>query len=152
MPKPKRVDIISDTHGYLSPELLDALEGADLVVHAGDITSEEDWEVLKSLHPIKAVLGNNDGYYDYGSEVEHLNVFVYEGVRFAVSHYFEDLPTGSVDVGVCGHTHRAQMVRSGRALVVNPGSASYPRDSGGPSMARMFVSDGEIQSVDIIRL
>ena len=32
----KRIDIISDTHGYLSPALLDELKGADLIIHAGD--------------------------------------------------------------------------------------------------------------------
>mgnify|MGYP003373323359 CR=1 FL=1 len=40
----KRIDIISDTHGYLSDELLAALEGADLIIHAGDMTSEADWD------------------------------------------------------------------------------------------------------------
>ena len=42
----KRIDIISDTHGYLSPALLDELEGADLIIHAGDLTSEMDYEHL----------------------------------------------------------------------------------------------------------
>ena len=43
----KRIDIISDTHGYLSPALLDELEGADLIIHAGDLTSEMDYEHLR---------------------------------------------------------------------------------------------------------
>ena len=42
----KRIDIISDTHGYLSPALLDELKGADLIIHAGDLTSEMDYEHL----------------------------------------------------------------------------------------------------------
>ena len=42
----KRIDIISDTHGYLSPALLDELSGADLIIHAGDLTSEMDYEHL----------------------------------------------------------------------------------------------------------
>ena len=44
----KRIDIISDTHGYLSPALLDELEGADLIIHAGDLTSEMDYEHLSA--------------------------------------------------------------------------------------------------------
>lgn len=35
----RRFDIISDTHGFLSPELLSELAGADVIVHAGDILS-----------------------------------------------------------------------------------------------------------------
>lgn len=62
----KRIDIISDTHGYLSPALLDELEGADLIIHAGDLTSEMDYEHLCTIAPVRAVLGNNDYYRDYG--------------------------------------------------------------------------------------
>ena len=64
----KRIDIISDTHGHLSDALLGALEGADLIIHAGDITSEADYHELATIAPLRAVLGNNDWYYDYGPE------------------------------------------------------------------------------------
>ncbi|MBE6469079.1 MAG: metallophosphoesterase family protein [Coriobacteriaceae bacterium] len=148
----KRVDIISDTHGLLSPELLSALEGADLIIHAGDITSEADWEHLRTLAPIKAVLGNNDHYYDYGSAVVALNRFSFEGLEFAVAHYREDLPVGSVDVAICGHTHRARVVELGRCTVINPGSASYPRGMRGPTIARLMVRAGEIHSLEVIDL
>lgn len=90
----KRVDIISDTHGYLSPSLLQHLEGADLIIHAGDITSETDFEHLCTIAPVQAVLGNNDYYRDYGPSVRELNLFEYEGLRFAVAHYREELPVG----------------------------------------------------------
>ena len=53
----KRIDIISDTHGYLSPALLDKLKGADLIIHAGDLTSEMDYEHLCTIAPVRAVLG-----------------------------------------------------------------------------------------------
>ena len=82
----KRIDIVSDTHGRLSARLVQELEGADLIVHAGDITSENDWAHLLAIAPIKAVLGNNDFYGDYGPEVARLNQFTYEGLRFGVAH------------------------------------------------------------------
>lgn len=149
----KRIDIISDTHGHLTDELLGQLEGADLIVHAGDITSESDWALLCALGPqIKAVLGNNDFYYDYGPEVERLNLFDYEGLSFAVSHYREDLPVGMVDVGICGHTHRARVDELGHCTVVNPGSPSMPRGRRGPTMARMLVRDGKVLSTEIVDL
>ena len=123
----KRIDIISDTHGRLSHSLLASLEGADLIIHAGDITSEADWEMLQTIAPIRAVLGNNDTYYyKYEPALKRLNTFEYEGLTFAVSHYREDLPVGAIDVGVCGHTHRARIAEQGRCLVINPGSATKP--------------------------
>lgn len=149
----KRIDIISDTHGRLSDQLLEAIQGCDLLIHAGDITSEEDFEELKASVPaLKAVLGNNDYYYSYGPKVVPLNIFVYEGLRFSVAHYREDLPVGTSDVAVCGHTHRAKLTQVGRCLVVNPGSASYPRGAGGPTMARLLVENGQVLSSEIVDL
>lgn len=148
----KRIDIVSDTHGNLSDSLLRELKGADLIIHAGDMTSEMDYEHLKTIAPVRAVLGNNDWYQDYGPEVDRLLTFTYEGLKFAVAHYREDLPVGSVDVAVCGHTHRAKEARVGRCLVINPGSASYPRGDRGPTIARLMVAAGKVQSVSFIDL
>lgn len=148
----KRIDIISDTHGRLSAALLDQIAGADLVIHAGDLTSEDDYEHLRAVVPLKAVLGNNDYYHDYGPEVERLAQFTFEGLRFAVAHYREDLPTGACDVAVCGHTHRARIQQVGQCLVINPGSASFPRGSRTPSFARLFARDGQVLSSEIIPL
>ena len=149
----KRVDIISDTHGRLTKELLHAIEGADLVIHAGDITSTRDWEELKSrTRAIQGVLGNNDHYCNYGPELTDLNEFVYEGVRFGVAHYRQDLPVERCDVGVCGHTHRPEIVRSGDCLIINPGSPTCPRGREGPTMARLFVADGRVITCKIVEL
>ena len=128
----KRVDIISDTHGYLSVPLLAALEALGI--------------------PLKGVLGNNDRYYDYGSEVDVLSTFEFEGLVFAVSHYREDLPRHGADVCVCGHTHRPVIEHARRSLMVNPGSTTYPRGGGGPTMARLMVEDGAIASAEIVHL
>ena len=149
----KRIDIISDTHGHLSETLLAALPGADLIVHAGDITSEQDLAELETIAPVKAVLGNNDGsWYNYGPEVVPLNRFTYAGLSFAVAHYREDLPVGSVDVAVCGHTHVPKIAHLGGCTVVNPGSPTYPRSMLGPTMARLYAADGTILSLDILQL
>ena len=148
----KRIDIISDTHGWLSDSLLAALEGADLIIHAGDITSETDWEHLKTIAPVAGVLGNNDYYRDYGRDVGRILRFTYEGLRFVVAHYRADLLIDEADVAVCGHTHRAQVVEDRDCLVVNPGSPTFPRGSRGATMARMMVKDGRVLSVKIIDL
>lgn len=148
----KRIDIVSDTHGYLSESLLRELKDADLIIHAGDMTSEMDYEHLKTIAPVRAVLGNNDYYRDYGPEVDRLLTFTYEGLKFAVAHYREDLPVGSVDVAICGHTHRAKEVQVGHCLVINPGSASYPRGDRGPTIARLMVAAGKVISVSFIDL
>ena len=65
-----RYDIISDTHGYLSPELLEQLQGADVIVHAGDICSPSDYRTLSDIARVQMCLGNNDWSYDYGPMVK----------------------------------------------------------------------------------
>src|SRR3954467_4757004 len=56
----KQVGVISDTHGLLRPQALAALEGSDLIIHAGDIGKREVLDGLAALAPVHAVRGNND--------------------------------------------------------------------------------------------
>ena len=54
------IGLISDTHGLVRPEALRALEGSDLIVHAGDVGKPEILDALKLLAPVVAVRGNID--------------------------------------------------------------------------------------------
>lgn len=149
----KRIDVLSDTHGRLSHEVLDALDGCDLIVHAGDITSEDDFVTLGALAPLRLCLGNNDWAGEYGPEVTRKVRFEYEGLQFCVCHYRQDLTGERFDVGVFGHTHVPERDTLGSgALVMNPGSPTFPRSSSGPTMGRIYVEDGRVVSSEIIKL
>ena len=148
-----RIDIVSDTHGYLSKELLAALPGADLIVHAGDICSLEDYAALQEIAPVRLCLGNNDWSYEYGPEVTKVVRFKEEGLRFELAHHRELLDLATCDVGICGHTHRAVIEKAARgALIVNPGSTTFPRAGRGPTIARLYVKSGSVLSAKIIDL
>ena len=54
------IGVISDTHGLIRPEALDALQGVDLIIHAGDIGKPEVIDALKEIAPLVAIKGNND--------------------------------------------------------------------------------------------
>lgn len=149
----KRIDVLSDTHGRLSREVLDALDGCDLIVHAGDITSEDDYVTLKALAPLRLCLGNNDWSGEYGPEVTRKIRFAFEGLDFCVTHYREKLADERFDVGVFGHTHVPVCERRANgALLMNPGSPTFPRSSAGPTMGRIFVEDGRVVSAEIVKL
>ncbi|MEO8575088.1 MAG: metallophosphoesterase family protein, partial [Gemmatimonadales bacterium] len=47
MPPPIVAGLISDTHGLLRPEVHKALEGVDLIIHAGDVGGAEILEELR---------------------------------------------------------------------------------------------------------
>lgn len=149
----KRIDVLSDTHGRLSREVLDQLDGCDLIVHAGDITSEEDFATLGALAPLRLCLGNNDWSGEYGPDVTRMVRFEYEGLHFSVTHYREKLTGDRFDVGVFGHTHVPVCeYQANGSLLMNPGSPTFPRSAAGPTMGRIFVEDGRVTSAKIIKL
>src|ERR1700687_3055700 len=56
----KRIGLISDTHGLLREEAVEALRGSELIIHAGDVGKPEILEALKKIAPVVAVRGNVD--------------------------------------------------------------------------------------------
>ena len=55
-----KIGVISDTHGYLDPQLAEVLAGVDAILHAGDVGSEEVLRDLEGLAKVYAVRGNVD--------------------------------------------------------------------------------------------
>ena len=151
-----RIDIISDTHGFISPELRRELTGADYIIHAGDITSLSDFRELQSIARVKAVLGNNDFDGTYGPLVQRHDHFTIDSVTFDVAHYEQNVHPKSSDVVIFGHTHRPVLdwrkVDDRDVLFINPGSPTFSRGGTGPTMARLWLRDGKIQDSGIIEI
>jgi putative phosphoesterase len=127
-----RVGLVSDTHGWLDPRAVAALEAeAPLaaIVHAGDIGADPQvlWQ-LEAIAPVTAVLGNCDAGVP-GWELAGLARLTVAGVRILVIHDFGDLGPipADVDVVVRGHSHVPSVQWHGSTLVVNPGSATQRR-------------------------
>ena len=149
----KRIDVLSDTHGRLSDAVFEQLEGCDLIIHAGDITSESDYFALCALAPVRACLGNNDWPGEYGQDVTKFARFEYEGLHFSVNHYRERVEPDSFDVGIGGHTHVPFIRRLTKSrLLMNSGSPTFPLSSEGPTMGRIWVEDGNVRDARIVRL
>ena len=55
-----KLGIISDTHDLLRPEVLSALNDVDVILHAGDISSQKTLDQLRETAPLYAVRGNAD--------------------------------------------------------------------------------------------
>jgi putative phosphoesterase len=125
-----RIALVSDTHNLLRPELLAFVEGADAIVHAGDICDQIVLDTLATIAPLTAVRGNNDR----GAWAEALPVQTtveLGGVRLAVVHELPDLrgdpATEGVAVVVSGHSHKPAVETREGVLYVNPGSAGPRR-------------------------
>ena len=125
-----RIGIISDTHGLLRPEAVEALGGVDHILHAGDIGRPEVIDGLRALAPVTAVRGNVDrgGW----ALVYPLTQFVTLGGRSCyVLHNLAELDldpaAAGIDIVVSGHSHQPKSQTVGGVLYLNPGSAGPRR-------------------------
>jgi len=143
-----RIGLISDTHGLLRPEVFDAFEGVDRILHAGDIGPADLLVELEALAPLTAVSGNTDRY-DVASTLPETAELDLLGRRLVLVHGHRlGSPTPAAlrtthpqaDIVVFGHTHRALIDRSASPLVVNPGSAGATR-FGLPASVAMLTLD-----------
>jgi putative phosphoesterase len=58
--EPITLGTISDTHGQLRSEAIEALRGSDRILHAGDVGAPEILEALSQIAPVAAIRGNID--------------------------------------------------------------------------------------------
>lgn len=140
-----RVGLISDTHGLLRPEALEAMRGCDAIVHAGDIGSPDILDALATLAPVTAVRGNNDKG-PWARKLPEVARLERGGVRILVIHDLHHLEAAGAphraDVVVAGHSHKPRIDEVARTLFVNPGSAGPRRFTLPVSVAYLDVADG----------
>ena len=55
-----RIGVVSDTHGFFDPRLVEVLAGVELILHAGDVGKQEVLDELEKVAPVRAVRGNVD--------------------------------------------------------------------------------------------
>lgn len=138
------VGVVSDTHGLLREEVVDALAGSDVILHAGDVGSPEILARLEDLAPVHAVRGN----VDVGAWTESLPPWRridLEGMPMLLHHGHLDLPPSAargVRVVVQGHSHRSEISWRNGILYLNPGSAGPRRFRLPVSFARLRTGDG----------
>ena len=143
-----RVGVISDTHGLLRPEALAALQGSDLIIHAGDIGSPDVVPPLNRIAPVHAIRGNVDGAPWTREYPETLAVPVGE-VIFWVLHDRNELDLDPTAAGfaavIFGHSHSPLMETKQGVLYLNPGSAGPRRFRLPISMAAVEVRGRELR-------
>ncbi len=138
------VGVISDTHGLLRPQALTALEGADLIVHAGDIGPPDILARLRLIAPTIAVRGNVDTS-PWGRSLPATDVVEAAGRLLYVVHDRADLDidprAGGMAAVIFGHSHRPEAVSHEGVLFLNPGSAGPRRFTLPVSLARLTIDD-----------
>ena len=148
------VGVISDTHGLLRPQALSALQGSELIVHAGDVGNPHILEQLRAIAPTTAVRGNIDTG-AWATSLPITEVVEVGDVHLYVLHDLAALDLDPKAAGfaavISGHSHRPVAdVRNG-VLYLNPGSAGPRRFRLPIAVARLEIAGSRV-SHEIIEL
>ena len=151
---PGFIGVISDTHGLLRTEALEALNGVDLILHAGDIGNSQVLEALQSIAPVIAVRGNND-IGEWAAKLPECEVVEAGQVNVYMLHNVKEINLNAVAKGfqvvVSGHSHKPSVEERMGVLYVNPGSAGPRRFSLPVSVARLRIK-GQSVVAELIEL
>lgn len=106
----------------------------DFVIHAGDFVAPFAARELENLScPVKAVFGNCDGekrglekaLHSFGEIREAPFIFNHLNLNFLVTHVHFSLKSyiapQKYDVLIYGHTHKPEIRRERKTLLINPG-------------------------------
>ncbi len=141
----RTIGLISDTHGLLRPEAIQALTGVRRIIHAGDIGGPEILEQLSALAPVDAVRGNNDKG-RWASRIPSTLALEIEGVSIHVLHDVKEMSLDPLAEGfhvvVSGHSHKPTVSERQGVRFVNPGSAGPRRYSLPVTVAFLDVDPG----------
>jgi hypothetical protein len=133
---------------------LAALEGCDLIIHAGDVGKPEVIEQLRAVAPVVAVRGN----IDKGAWASRLPLTAVVEAHLAWIYVLHDLQQLDLDpaaagfhIVVSGHSHKAGRTERGGVMYLNPGSAGPRRFQLPITLARLDLrqSPWRVEFIDL---
>ncbi|HTY84752.1 MAG TPA: metallophosphoesterase family protein [Silvibacterium sp.] len=135
---------MSDTHGMLRPEAVEALRGSDHIIHAGDVGAAVILDELRRIAPITAIRGNIDKAL-WAQNLPETEAVELAGVLIYILHDLAKLDlkpeAAGFKVVISGHSHVPKQQIRGNVLYFNPGSA-------GPSRFKLPVTVGRLTVED----
>jgi putative phosphoesterase len=126
----KRIGLISDTHGLLRDEAVEALRGSEMIIHAGDVGKPEILEALRKIAPVVVVRGNVDTA-PWAEALPETAAAEAGSVLIYVLHDVNALDLNPAAAGfqivLSGHSHKPGKTERDGVLYINPGSAGPRR-------------------------
>lgn len=161
----RRIGLLSDTHGWLDPQVLTLLADCDELWHAGDLGSLAVADALLATgKPLLAVYGNIDDAAVRQRYPLDL-IFEREGLKVLMTHIGgypgrytarlkKLLDEHKPDLYVCGHSHILKVVPdSGRQLLhINPGACGREGFHRMRTIVRFSLSAGKISDLEVVEL
>lgn len=144
-----RVGIISDTHGLLRPESFQALQGAEHILHAGDVGDPNILEALSKIAPTTAIRGNIDEGAACGN-LPATELVELGGRSIYILHDVKKLDLNPEAAGIAavifGHSHKPTIEWRRGVLFLNPGSAGPRRFQLPVTVAWLHIQAGSLDA------
>ena len=158
----KRIGLISDTHGYLHPNLEKLFAQCDEIWHAGDVGNYEVIEQLEKFKPVRGVYGNIDGQ-DIRTRFPKNLRFNCEGVDVWITHiggypnrYNQEIRAEITNnppkLFICGHSHILKVMYDEKLklLHINPGAAGQQGFHKVITIVRFTIDKNEIKDLEVV--
>jgi len=147
-----KIGVISDTHDFLDPRIMELFRGVDHIIHAGDVGMQIIIFELEQIAPTTAVLGNTD----MGNPLKLTELVTLGDLKFLVQHIVNPyaleeklqarLTRSRPEVVVFGHTHKAFNEVIGGVRFFNPGYAGRPKYATARSVAILHCTGKHIRT------
>ena len=145
----ERIGVISDTHGLLRPEAVEALRGSEAIIHAGDVGHPAILEELRRIAPVTAIRGNID-IEPWAETLPRTNVLELNKNAIYVIHNVKELDLDPRAAGfsavIFGHTHQPLIESRNGVLFFNPGGAGPRRFKLPISVGRLTLENGQLHA------
>lgn len=158
------IGLMSDTHGYLHPDIFRHFEKVDEIWHAGDIGTVELAEQLASFKPFHAVFGNVDGKEIRERYPENLR-FTKEQMDVWITHiggypgHYSPAVKPVISLNppqlfICGHSHILKVIPDNKLhlLHINPGACGKQGWHKVKTIVRFDMETGKIKNLEVIEL
>ena len=143
------IGVLSDTHGLMRPEAIEALRGSEVILHAGDIGAPAVLQALSELAPVIAIRGNVDTG-DWVQTIPATRRVELAGASIYLLHDLNQLAFDprerGLQVVISGHSHHPRLKHTDGVLYLNPGSAGPRRFSLSVTVATVEIRAGQIEA------
>jgi len=159
-----KISLLSDTHSYISPKILELCHGSDEIWHAGDIGSLKVTDALATVAPVRAVFGNIDDTTIRTAWPENLR-FKCEGVDVWITHiggypgryssYVKpEIYNAPPKLFICGHSHILKVMNDKKLglLHMNPGAIGKHGFHKVSTMLRFKIEGDRIFDLEVVEL
>jgi uncharacterized protein len=146
---PVTLGVISDTHGLLRPQAIEALQGSVRILHAGDVGAPAIIEALAKTAPVTAIRGNVDTA-PWARTLPKTEIIEINAVSIYMLHDLSQLDIKPEAAGfrvvVFGHSHHPKIEEKNGVLYFNPGSAGPRRFNLPVSLGKLTIRAGIIRA------